>query len=160
MDQCNRVVDALFYLIDQRRMNPTLRDLALDGCMMPPPPPPSSSPMPPPGISNDDNGNNIKPTAPFIYAASAAVYALIVILQTVLNKFYVDRRVQRQINREVIQHRNGVATTSNMMRKAPSDGVMRDMEMNNPINNNNGGPQDDHLHFRALATPIINLHRI
>jgi hypothetical protein len=118
--------------------------------------------MPPPGISNDDNGNNIKPTAPFMYAASAAVYALIVILQTVLNKFYVDRRVQRQINREVIQHRNGVATTtttSNMMRKAPSDGVMRDMERNSPINNN-GGPQDDHLHFRALATPIINLHRI
>ena len=43
MDQCNRVVDALFYLIDQRRMNPTLRDLALDGCMMPPPPPSSFS---------------------------------------------------------------------------------------------------------------------
>lgn len=67
-------MDGLFYLIDQRRMNP-LQDLRMEGCL----------------------GPEATPTAPLTYVLLACGYILIGVVESLLVKYYVDRAVAKAL---------------------------------------------------------------
>lgn len=74
LKKCERLIDGLYYLIDQRRMNP-LQDLRMEGCLAP----------------------DVTPTAPLTYVLLACAYILIGVIESLLVKFYVDRAVAKAL---------------------------------------------------------------
>ena len=92
MRECERLVDGLFYMIDQRRMLPT-QDLHLraDGCL---------------GRRrqvnmSDTDGDEMMPTTPLTFSLMGVAYALCYMAGAVALRAYIFRQVQAAINRAV-----------------------------------------------------------
>lgn len=76
LNECEPLVDALFYLFDKRRMNPLLREMHVNGCLATP------------------TKHLFTPTAPFTYSLTTAAYAVALLVQSAIWKFYIDRCVR------------------------------------------------------------------
>ena len=89
MRKCERLVDSLFYLIDQRRMMPTLPLQLIDaGCL---------------GAANDTGDDTATPTLPLTFSIVGLVaYAVFYMTGAVALRAYIARQINAAINRALV----------------------------------------------------------